>query len=82
LAATSFEDISPGLQITISAGVTDLHLHDTLEKAVERADQAMYGAKQSGRDRVILGMLHAELEDCAECQAAVGVAPQAVGPRG
>lgn len=82
LAETSFDDISPGLRITISAGVTDLHLHDTLEKAVERADQAMYGAKQSGRDRVILGTLHAELADCAECQTAVGIAPRAVTPQG
>jgi diguanylate cyclase len=82
LAETSFEDICPGLRITISAGVTDLHPHDTLEKAVERADQAMYGAKQSGRDRVILGTLHAELADCAVCQTAVEPAPQAVTPRG
>ncbi len=81
LAETSFDDISPGLRITISAGVTDLHLHDTLERAVERADQAMYGAKQSGRDRVLLGTLHAELEDCTDCQP-VGVVPQAVTPQG
>ncbi len=82
LAETSFDDISPGLRITISAGVTDLHLHDTLERAVERADQAMYGAKQSGRDRVILGVLHAELADCTDCQTAVEEAPQVVTPRG
>jgi diguanylate cyclase (GGDEF)-like protein len=82
LAATSFDDISPGLRITISAGVTDLHLHDTLERAVERADQAMYGAKQSGRDRVILGVLHAELADCTVCQTAAGEAPQAVARQG
>jgi diguanylate cyclase (GGDEF)-like protein len=59
LAATSFEAIAPGLKVTISAGVTDLHPADTLDMAVERADQAMYRAKQLGRDRVILGDVHA-----------------------
>lgn len=59
LAATSFDAIAPGLGVTISAGVTDLHPDDTLEVAVERADQAMYRAKQSGRNQVILGKVHA-----------------------
>ena len=59
LAATSFDTIAPGLRVTISAGVTDLHPSDRLEMAVERADQAMYRAKQSGRDQVILGEVHA-----------------------
>jgi diguanylate cyclase (GGDEF)-like protein len=59
LAATSFDAIAPGLRVTISAGVTDLHPSDRLEMAVERADQAMYRAKQSGRDQVILGEVHA-----------------------
>ena len=59
LAATSFDAIAPGLRVTISAGVTDLHPSDRLEAAVERADQAMYRAKQSGRDQVVLGEVHA-----------------------
>ena len=58
LAATSFDAIAPGLRVTISAGVTDLHPDDTLEEAVERADQSMYCAKQSGRDQVKLGDVH------------------------
>ncbi len=59
LAATPFDAIAPGLKVTISAGVTDLHPDDTLEVAVERADQSMYRAKQSGRDQVVLGEVHA-----------------------
>jgi diguanylate cyclase (GGDEF)-like protein len=59
LAATSFDAIAPGLSVTISAGVTDLHPDDTLEAAVERADQAMYRAKQSGRNQVIRGEVYA-----------------------
>ena len=58
LAATSFDAIAPGLRVTISVGVTDLHPDDTLEMAVERADQAMYRAKQSGRDQVVLGEVY------------------------
>jgi diguanylate cyclase len=41
--------------MTLSAGVTNLRLQDTLESALERADQAMYQAKQMGRDRIIVG---------------------------
>jgi diguanylate cyclase len=63
LEATPFDEIAPGLRVTISAGVTDLHPDDTLEMAVERADQSMYRAKQSGRDRVILGEVHASRFD-------------------
>jgi diguanylate cyclase len=63
LAATSFDAIAPGLRVTISAGVTDLHPDDTLAAAVERADQSMYRAKQSGRDQVILGEVHARSSD-------------------
>ena len=57
LANTSFDAISPGLRVTVSSGVTDFHPEDTLETTVERADQAMYRAKQLGRDRVVLGKL-------------------------
>ncbi len=63
LAATSFDAIAPGLRVTISAGVTDLHPDDTVDAAVERADQAMYRAKQSGRDQVILGKVHVSSSD-------------------
>jgi diguanylate cyclase (GGDEF)-like protein len=59
VAGTSFEHFCPGHQVTISAGVTDLHPEDRLEEAIERADQAMYKAKQQGRNQVVTGRLHA-----------------------
>lgn len=40
------------LQITISAGATMLHPGDTLETAVQRADEQMYASKTAGRNRV------------------------------
>ncbi len=59
LESTTLDHIHPGLRFTISAGVTNLHGEDHLEAAVERADQAMYLAKQTGRNRIVRGALHA-----------------------
>lgn len=41
-------------RVTVSLGVTSLRLHDTGSAAFGRADQALYLAKRSGRDRVLL----------------------------
>jgi diguanylate cyclase (GGDEF)-like protein len=52
LAATPFDDVAPGLCLTFSAGVAACAGEDELDKAIDRADRAMYEAKRSGRDRV------------------------------
>ncbi len=41
--------------ITFSAGVTEQRADDTQESVVKRADQAMYAAKQAGKNRVVAG---------------------------
>ena len=41
--------------ITFSAGVTDLQPGDTQVSVTKRADEAMYMAKQSGKNRVMIG---------------------------
>jgi diguanylate cyclase (GGDEF)-like protein len=59
MAETPFDRIKPGLRVTFSAGVTLVQLHDTMESAIARADNAMYGAKHAGRDRVVVAELAA-----------------------
>jgi diguanylate cyclase len=41
--------------ITFSAGVAQLASAETGEDAIKRADQAMYLAKRSGKNRVMAG---------------------------
>ena len=51
LAATAWDDIAGGLAVTFSAGVALCESELDLEPAIERADAAMYRAKEAGRDR-------------------------------
>lgn len=39
--------------ITFSAGVTEMHSDDTQATVIKRADEAMYKAKQTGKNRVV-----------------------------
>ena len=39
--------------ITFSAGVTEMHADDTQATVIKRADEAMYKAKQTGKNRVV-----------------------------
>ena len=41
--------------ITFSAGVAQLTSNETSEQALKRADQAMYLAKRTGKNRVVAG---------------------------
>lgn len=44
-----------GLPISFSAGMVELAHHETLEAAIERADQTMHQARTLGRARSIEG---------------------------
>ena len=55
LAGVSFDHLQPGLKVTFSAGLSVLEAADTVHTLVERADQAMYQAKRSGRNCTVRG---------------------------
>ena len=54
LAAHDFSDLAPSLHVTFSAGVAMIDPADSDPAAIERADRAMYRAKNDGRDRIAL----------------------------
>lgn len=45
---------NPPLSITVSIGVAQMRAGDTTDALMSRADNAMYAAKQQGRNRVVL----------------------------
>lgn len=52
----------PAGNVSCSFGVTGFHPDDTLETFMKRADEAMYAAKQGGRNRVEMGHAHLKTE--------------------
>jgi len=54
LAAQDFTDLCPRLRVTFSAGVTMIRPDESDAAAIERADRAMYRAKDDGRDRTVV----------------------------
>jgi diguanylate cyclase (GGDEF)-like protein len=54
LAQTSFEHIAPGLVVTFSAGLSLCETNGPIDACIERADQGMYRAKNTGRNRSVL----------------------------
>jgi diguanylate cyclase (GGDEF)-like protein len=51
VAQMSFDHVLPGLRISFSAGASEYGPGESTDQAIERADQAMYLAKEAGRGR-------------------------------
>ena len=49
----NFDELASGLRLTVSIGGTDYRKPESWQTTVERADQAMYRAKNGGRDRFV-----------------------------
>jgi PleD family two-component response regulator len=52
LRSADWRPLAVGLQVTASIGLVRRRGDETLEAAIERADDALYRAKFDGRDRV------------------------------
>jgi diguanylate cyclase len=52
IAELDWSAFSPGMQVTISAGVTTLRPNETSDNLLARADSALYDSKAKGRNRI------------------------------
>ena len=53
VSALPIETGKGAVRVTVSIGVAELRVDDTLESLLKRADEALYRAKAEGRDRVV-----------------------------
>ncbi len=60
----SLEEADDGLQVSCSAGYTEIHAEDTIKSLIKRADAALYEAKAAGRNAAHL-RLREDAEDAA-----------------
>ncbi len=54
VATYDWSAIAPGLSVRVSAGLAGYRVDDSISTLTGRADRALYQAKNTGRDRVIL----------------------------
>ena len=59
IAAGGFDAIAPQLKVSFSAGVAEVLEGEAQDAAIDRADRALYRAKQAGRNRVEVALLEA-----------------------
>ena len=52
IADLDWSAFSPGMKVTMSAGVATLNSNETSDTLLARADSALYAAKGQGRNRI------------------------------
>jgi diguanylate cyclase (GGDEF)-like protein len=55
LVAAGWSHIAPDFNVTFSCGIASLQGEETIDATIKRADDALYRAKQDGRNRTCLG---------------------------
>ena len=58
LARERYSGLPEGTQLTASIGVAQYYLRESIADLIERADKALYRAKQNGRNRMELAPFH------------------------
>ena len=53
VASINTSDLHPGLQLTASIGFTEFRPNEAIDAALKRVDDALYQAKDSGRNCVV-----------------------------
>jgi two-component system cell cycle response regulator len=66
VGATPIELDGETIPMTISAGIARAHSDEPETELIRRADEALYGAKQAGRNRVVVHDAGLETSDCDE----------------
>ena len=61
-----FSDLVEGLRVTVSQGIAQRSRNEPVDAWIERADQALYRAKNQGRDRVVLAESAQMLSESAQ----------------
>ncbi len=68
LAEATLVPALPDLKPTFSAGLTAYSMNEALDVCIERADRALYKAKDGGRNRTVIRMAAVPAEPAAQAQ--------------
>ncbi|MGZ5198867.1 MAG: diguanylate cyclase [Telluria sp.] len=80
IARLAFADL-PDLAVTVSIGIAEFRIDEPISQTVARADEALYQAKSSGRNRVVRYGQQADIAAPANAPVALPLAPTDAGSR-